>query len=155
MLLYAAALYLLLARRHPSLARALWTAACALLFIHVALAFHFTHHWSHAHALHETARQTQDLTGWSTGIGVYLNYLTLLLWSADTTWWWQAGHPRYQARPRGYTPIIHAYLLFMAMNATIVFARGPTRYVAAAALLAIAIRAAVTAAKEAARAPRP
>src|SRR4051812_44344975 len=52
----AAALWLMLAMTRPdweaetptgSIARQLWTWACITFLIHVACAFHFTHHWSH------------------------------------------------------------------------------------------------------------
>jgi hypothetical protein len=142
MLLYGATLLLMCIARER-FARAAWTAGCALLWVHVALAFHYTHHWSHADAVRETARQTYEMTGWRSGAGVYLNYLAMIVWAADAGYWWRVGDQRY--RRRGWLPAIavHVFLLFMAFNAMVVFARGATRWVGAVACLVILLCAAV------------
>jgi hypothetical protein len=49
----------------------------------------------------------------------------------------------YLARPRGISIFVHAYLAFIALNATVVFVDGPVRYGALAAvglLVAISVR---------------
>src|SRR5262245_41403779 len=63
--------------------RALWTAACVLLWIHVGCAFQFDHQWSHAAAFAHTARQTAQVTGLDWGGGIYFNYLLMFLWAGD------------------------------------------------------------------------
>lgn len=138
MLLYAAALALSLARRTRA-ARLPWTLACTLLWAHVGLAYHHVHGWSQTHALRHTAEQTFALTGVRSGAGVYLNYATMLVWAADVAWWWIVGHAAYTRRPRWVAGLVHGLLLFMAVNAAIVFAPPPTRAagIAVAAVLVV------------------
>ena len=64
-------------RRWPRIA---WTAGCGLLFLHIALAFHFVHEWRHASAVAETARRTKEMLGVAFGGGLYFNYAFALLW---------------------------------------------------------------------------
>jgi len=108
--------------------RACWVAGSLLLAVHVALAFHFVHHWSQAHAYAETAQRTVALTGWDWGGGVYLNELTVVLWCADAAWMVLAldNYARRSALNGG---MLHAWLSFMAFNGAVVFERGPTRWV--------------------------
>ena len=140
LLLYAAALALRLARptAHRA-ARFFWTAGCLLFLAHVAAAFHFFHGWSHSHAYRETARQTKELVGADSGGGLYLNYLFTLAWAADVGWWWRAGLERYARRPRWVDVSLHAFMLFMAFNATAVFERGAIRWTAVGLMVLLAV----------------
>ena len=61
--------------------RVTWTFGFLLFVAHVVAAFHFHHHWSHRAALAETACQTRDLLGLEFGVGLYFNYLFLLVWA--------------------------------------------------------------------------
>src|SRR5688572_6522746 len=85
--------------------RWIWTAGCLLFVTHVACAFHFTHHWSHAHAWHHTASETQRLMGFSFGDGIYFSYLFLLLWVADVVLLWLNVQ-----RPRWLVASIYVFL---------------------------------------------
>jgi hypothetical protein len=132
LVLYAMTLALRLAqppRRRA--ARWLWTAGCGLFLAHVACAFHFFHGWSHADALRETARQTEDLIGYRWGGGLYLNYLFALVWLGDVLAWWLGGLDLYERRPRRIDFFLHSFMGFMAFNGAVVFASGPTRTVGA------------------------
>jgi hypothetical protein len=103
----AGAAMLLVARERPRVlrrARWVWTIGCACFLAHVAGAFAYFHHWSHAAAYHETARQTAELTGWRWGGGLYLNYLFALGWLIDVLWWWRAPE-RFALRPRWLTAL--------------------------------------------------
>ena len=111
----------------PPVSRVLWTAGCGLLLAHMAAAFHYYHHWSHADAAADTLRQTQEQVGVAFGGGIYFNYALALLWFADVGWWWIAP-AAYARRPNWISFALHAYMLFMAVNGTIVFAEGPTRW---------------------------
>lgn len=129
LLLYAASLVLRITRpAERRTARLVWTAGCVLFLLHVAAAFHFFHGWSHQHAYRETARETGARFGAYWGGGLYLNYLFTLAWAADAAWWWRAGLDRYRSRPRWIDVVLHAFMLFMAFNATVVFERGPVRW---------------------------
>jgi hypothetical protein len=150
MALYAAALLLLLYRQTRP-ARLMYTLACALLWVHVPLAFHFVHHWSHAGATVVTAEQTRAVFGFAWGGGVYVNYILMAVWAADAAYWWLAGDDAYRTRPRGITWTVHGFILFIAFNAAVVFAHGTTRWISAAATVGLLL-AAVTARDKRARA---
>lgn len=119
-------------------ARVLWTAGCGLLAVHVLLAFHTAHGWSHADTVRHTADRTAALAGVRSGAGVYLNYLFVGVWAADAAYWWRAGHARYRTRRRAVTVAVHGFLFFIVFNAAVVFANGTTRYAGAAATAALA-----------------
>jgi hypothetical protein len=121
--------------RLPRLARAAWTAGCLAFLVHVAASFHVHYGWSHTVALRETARQTAELTGHAVGAGLYVNYLFAALWALDALWWWR--DPRsHRGRAAAIDLGLHAFLLFVLFNGTVVFARGPVRWLGAAATLA-------------------
>ncbi|MFT5522247.1 MAG: hypothetical protein ACI9G1_004270 [Pirellulaceae bacterium] len=106
--------------------RWLWTAGSLVFLTHVVTAFHYHHHWDHAHALAETAQETQATIGWAFGEGIYFSYLFTLLWLADTAWWW-VGPQSYRSRPLWQSLTIHVYLFFIAINGTVIFEAGMTR----------------------------
>jgi hypothetical protein len=112
-------------------ARALWTLGCCFYLAHLLCAFGFIHHWSHAAAYQETARQTRELVGWDWGGGLFVNYLFTAVWLADVLWWWlaPAAHAR---RSPGATALLHGFFFFMVFNGTVVFGRGPVRWYGAA-----------------------
>ena len=119
-------------------ARLTWTVGCFAYLAHVACAFHFSHHWSHAEAYASTAQQTFAVTGLDWGGGLYANYAFTLVWIADVCWWW-AGIERYRERPGAATRLIHGYLAFIAFNATVVFVAGPVRWIGLTATMLLAI----------------
>lgn len=138
-LLYAAAVARLLLRRP---ARALWAAGCAFYLAHVAAAFHFSYQWSHAIAVRETARQTNDLFGLDWGGGVYFNYAFTAIWTADALQWLLAPRAR-ESRPRWVGYVVHGFIAWMFLNGAIVFPSGPVRWfslLAAAALTFLWLR---------------
>lgn len=114
-------------------ARWLWTWACLTFLVHVACAFHFTHHWSHAHAFERTRLES----GW--GEGLYVNYLVMAVWTADVLWWWQSP-ATYAFRNRWIDRLLQGFLLFIAFNATVAFAHGAIQYAGIAASLLLAMR---------------
>jgi hypothetical protein len=136
LLLYATTLALRYIRPpRPNLARRLWTAGCGVFLLHVAAAFHFFHHWSHADAYRATARQSADLVGTPSGWGLYLNYLFTVVWAADVAWWWARGTKAYRQRPHWLSVGLDAFMAFMAFNATLVFGQGATRWAGAVVTL--------------------
>ncbi|QEL18013.1 hypothetical protein [Limnoglobus roseus] len=92
----------------------LWAVGCGLQILHVAIAFHATHGWSHAAAFEHT-RQVGGI-----GEGVYVNYLFTAVWLLDATWLCLAPR-RYARRPRWLTVAVHGFLLFIVFNAMAVF----------------------------------
>jgi len=113
------------------LARWCWTWACVSLLVHVGLAFHHFHHWSHADAFDHT-RQVGGL-----GEGIYFSYLLMVLWLADVCWWW-ARPLSYAAQPAWLFIAWQSFLGFMMFNATVIFGRSSVR-VAGLAFCATAV----------------
>jgi hypothetical protein len=129
-------------------ARVLYTAGALLLIAHTAAAFQWRHDWSHAAAFDATAARSATVTGFASGVGIYLNYLMAALWIADAAWWWL--RPRgYLMRPRAVDLSMFAFLVFMIVNGAVVFAAGPMRVTGAAAVAAALV------ARMALPAPRP
>lgn len=111
-----------------------WTAAFVLMLVHVLLAFHFAHHWSHRSAYEETARQTAEAFGLHWGGGVFANYALLLVWAIEVARWWRGG----------FSKAAQWFLAFMWFNGAVVFGHGFIRWfgvVAFVALAAVAITA--------------
>ncbi len=117
-------------------ARWAWTAGCLLFLAHVACAFAFYHHWSHAEAYADTARQTAELTGWHWGGGLYLNYLFALAWIADVLWQWRVRGSS-DGRPHWLASLWQGFFTFMVFNATVVFGKGPVRWLGIAICLGL------------------
>jgi hypothetical protein len=128
--LYAAAIAFKLLRR-DRLARVAWGAGCAIFLAHVAFAFQFYHHWSHASAYADTARQTRQIFGIDSGFGLYFNYAFAIVWVVDVVWW---GRPR----ASWIGTVIHLFLAFMFFNATVVFGKGWVRWAGVVATVALA-----------------
>lgn len=116
-------------------ARAAFTAGALLLAAHTAAAFQVHHGWSHAAAFTDTARRTEQMTGFASGSGLYLNYAFIALWLADAAWWWLRPDA-YLHRARLVDALVFAFFVFMIVNGAVVFAAGPMRLFGAAAVAA-------------------
>lgn len=118
-------------------ARGLWTLGWLLFAAHLVLAFEHFYQWSHRVALRETARQTAEIIGWDSGLGLYVNYAFATVWLADGVWWWV--HPAsYSARRRAVTLAVQLFMGFIAINGAIVFGQGPVRWFGCLLLMAVA-----------------
>ncbi len=95
-------------------ARWMWTLGWAMLCVHLVLAFGLAHGWSHAAAVEHVR------TVGGSGAGIVVNYLFAVVWGADVVWWWAnpIGHAN---RPRWVARAIHGFLVFVVVNATVVF----------------------------------
>jgi hypothetical protein len=98
-----------------------WTAGCVLLLLHIAVAFHLGHGWSHGGAW----EHTRQIGGY--GDGIFVNYAFALVWLADVIWMW-AAPASYRARPRWLHWSIHGFLAFVVFNAAVVFAAWSFRF---------------------------
>jgi len=108
--------------------RAVWTLGCAIFLTHVAAAFHFVHHWSHATAWEHTRRETLAHIGWDSGAGIYANYAFAAWWMADTIAWWLTRD--WPQQHRSFYWATQAYFAFMVLSATVVF--GPREWIVVA-----------------------
>jgi hypothetical protein len=142
LLLYTVGAILLLLRspsdKIAERARAAWTIGCLFFVAHVLCAFAYYHHWSHAAALAETARQTQEMTGSRSGGGLYLNYLFGAVWIVLTVGWW-INPRRFLERPRWSHWLWNGFALFMIINGTIVFGRTEAQWFGLALCISLAI----------------
>jgi hypothetical protein len=103
------------------LARWCWTWGVVCFLVHLGMAFHYYHFWSHAHAF----EHTREVSG--TGEGIYISYLFTALWLADAAWWW-ALPAAYAARSAWIDRVLHAFMLFIVFNGMVVFESGPIRW---------------------------
>src|ERR1043166_4545832 len=126
LLCWTATLVLETRQRASRTTRLIWFVGCILLLAHIAAAFHFYHHWSHAAALEDTRRQTLELAGVNFGGGIYFNYLFAFVWLADCFGWWFGGK-HFHEMNRTWCIALHTFFLFMIFNATVVFAHGWAR----------------------------
>jgi hypothetical protein len=116
------------------LARLCWTLAWFTYLIHLGMAFHFYHDWSHADAV----RHTEEVSGF--GPGIYVSHVFTLAWSADVLFWW--------LRPQGYALrahwidwLLHGFMLFIVFNGTVVYETGLIRWAGAVVFVELAIMA--------------
>jgi hypothetical protein len=109
-----------------------WTWAVATFLVHLAMAFHFYHGWSHAHAFEHT-RQASGV-----GEGLYVSYLFTLLWMIDAIWW-QVRPNVYAARSAPIDVALHAFMLFIVFNGMIVFESGAIRWAGVVMFVALAV----------------
>jgi hypothetical protein len=107
-----------------------WTLGLICYLVHVAVAFHYFHQWSHDVAV----EYTQRTSGF--GSGIYASYLFSLVWLADVLLAWISPR-KYANRNRFQTYAVHLFLIFMVFNGAIVFANGPTRWISLAVFFGI------------------
>ena len=98
--------------------RLCWAGACALLWVHIAVAFHLGHGWSHRAAW----EHTRTVGGY--GDGIFVNYAFALVWTADAAWA-LAAPGSYRTRSRWLHGAVHGFLAFVVFNAAVVFATTP------------------------------
>jgi hypothetical protein len=116
------------------LARGCWTVGLACLLLHVAAAFQFQHHGSHAAAWEHVRERTRALTGWDSGVGLFVNYGFTLLWVVDCGLWWRSLA---WSRPRLAYWSVQGIFAFLMLNATVVF--GPRGWIPVGMLAAIGL----------------
>ncbi len=111
-----------------------WTAGFLLYVAHVGAAFEFVHGWSHGAAWRETERQTAELMGSGWGGGLWFNYVFGVLWAADVWRLWREAD-----WGQWWNWLVHGFFAFLFFNATVVFGRGPIRWVGIAGFAWMAI----------------
>lgn len=117
--------------RRATLARGCWTMAWLTYLVHLAMAFHFYHHWSHADAV----RHTEEVSGF--GPGIYVSHLFTVLWGADVAAWWLT--PAWHARRSPWLGrLLHAFMLFVVFNGTVVYETGFIRWAGPIAFVELA-----------------
>jgi hypothetical protein len=128
---YFLATYRMLRRSDDGQSRAYWSFAWASYLVHLIIAFHFYHHWSHADAV----AHTEEVSGF--GPGIWFSHLFTALWTADVIYWWRRP-AAYVSRARWITWTLHGYMAFIIFNATVIFETGVIRLAGAAMFLVLA-----------------
>ncbi len=105
-------------------ARAAWIGGLAVFLVHLALAFHLAHGWSHARAFDHVEASS------GFGPGIFVSYFFTLVWGTDGLAWLVAPE-RYVRRSKWFAAVLHGFMAFITLNATVVFGHGPLRWVAA------------------------
>lgn len=129
-------------RRTASAPHWLWPIWCFGLIacvVHILLAMGSHHHWSHASAVADTARQTEAVYGLAWGGGLYVNYLFVIVWLSELMWW-RLDPERYFAQPAWSRRALRGFYLVMVFNAAVVFA-APDRRLAGLAMTAALVAA--------------
>ena len=98
-----------------------WAAGVVLCAVHMALAMSLRYGWDHQEAVRHTAAQAATVYGVTWRGGLYVNYLFLALWAAETLWW-SAFPASYVSRGATVTWGLRAFYLLVLFNAAVVFA---------------------------------
>lgn len=93
----------------------------ALATMHTALALGVVYEWDHPRAVVETARRAAAVYGVAWPGSLYVNYVFLLWWLADTLWWWRSPGT-FLARPAWLTLAWRVMAFTMVFNGAVVFA---------------------------------
>lgn len=121
-------------RENSTVNRWTWSTGCFVYLLHVVCAFQFVHHWSNSAAYRATSERTAAMVGLEWGGGLYVNYAFTLVWIGDVCWWW-FSRDSYQNRAPILEWTILGFLVFIAFNASVIFAEGATRWVGAGACI--------------------
>jgi len=105
-------------------ARAAWLGGLAVFAVHLGLSFHLAHDWSHARAFDHV----EATSGF--GPGLFVSYTFALVWLIDGVAWARCPEP-YARRPKWIAAILHGAMVFIWINATVVFGQSPLRWIAA------------------------
>jgi hypothetical protein len=109
----------------------------AVVFLaHVILAFHVFYGWSQTTALADVRRQTMEVTGFRWSIGLWINYAFAALWIVEALWL-AIAPALHAARPGWIKWAVRGVFWFMAFNGTVVFVKGPQRWLGLAICLAV------------------
>ena len=108
-------------------ARAAWLGGLAGFLVPLGLAFHLAHDWSHARAFDHV----EATSGF--GPGLFASYGFSLIWLIDGAVW-VVGPGWYARRPKWIAAMLHGAMVFIWINATVVFGQSPLRWIAAGVL---------------------
>ncbi|MDF1862847.1 MAG: hypothetical protein P1U87_21705 [Verrucomicrobiales bacterium] len=113
-------------------ARGLWTLGLLSYLVHILCAYEAFYQWSHEIAWESTARDTEEVTGFDSGVGLLVNFAFGALLAVDLFSQWQKGE-------RKWARFVDSLVLFMIVNGAVVFGDGPVRWFGVFLTLAIGI----------------
>lgn len=97
-----------------------WAIGLAFYVAHIFAAYESHYHWSHEIARSETARQTAEVTGWDSGIGLYFNFAFAAILALDLGF-------LYLRDQRPFPRFVDGLVFFMILNGAVVFGNGTVR----------------------------
>ncbi len=103
------------------LTRSCWSLAWLTYLVHLGMAFHYYHGWSHTDAVQHT-RQVSGV-----GEGIYVSHAFTLFWTLDVAYWWLQPR-RYAARSPWIDRLLHGFMAFVVFNGTVVYEQGFIRW---------------------------
>lgn len=103
---------------------------CAAFLLHLAMAFHLGHEWSHESAFEHVERES------GFGPGIFVSYLFSIVWLADAMWCLLAFEA-YRNRGEIWNAVIYGFMAFVIFNATVVYGHGIGRGLSAIAFLSL------------------
>src|SRR5262249_3179915 len=112
--------------------RLCWSLAWLTYVIHLGMAFHHYHGWSHADAVAHVERRS------GFGLGIWFSHLFTLAWTADVAWWWLRP-ARYAARPQWAGWLLYGYMAFITFTGPVVYEAGLIRWAGLAFFAALAV----------------
>jgi hypothetical protein len=107
--------------------RAVHTVGLLGMLLHLAVAYHLGHGWSHADAFDRTER----VSGF--GPGIFVSDFFVLVWAAEAVWMWMA-FGSYLNRPRWLNRAVVGFMWFILFNSTVVYGSGFARLLGVAML---------------------
>lgn len=101
-----------------------WATGAVTFLVHVGMAFHFAHDWSHSSAF----QHVEASSGF--GPGLFLSYLFAIVWTVDAIWL-VAASGSYHRRSSTLNWGIQAFLTFLFFQATVLYGFWPLDTIAA------------------------
>jgi hypothetical protein len=127
-------------RRHRhTLVPARWAqassaAGVALGVVHSVLALGVVYGWNHRLAVDLAAQRAASIYGVAWPGSLYVNYVFLVWWAAETAWWWRSPDT-FLTRPASLNWLWRLMVFTMVVNGAVIFAT-PAGRTAGLALLA-------------------
>ena len=113
-------------RRHrttrvtPGWAQACSAAGVVLGVVHSLVALGVVYDWNHARAVAITAQRAATVYGVGWTGSLYVNYVFLAWWAADTAWWWRSPDT-YLRRPAALDWGWRLMAFTMVLNGAVIF----------------------------------
>jgi hypothetical protein len=89
--------------------------------IHTLIALGVVYDWDHARAATVTAERAAAIYGVAWPLSLYVNYVFLAWWLADTIWWWRATSS-FLTRPTAFDWAWRVTAFTMVLNGAVIFA---------------------------------
>ncbi len=114
---------------------AAWNVGGVLTLVHLLVAFDLRYGWDHGAAAAETARRSAEVYGVGWRGSIYVNYLFVVCWFAES-WRWRRGVGGRTPSAAG-TWLLRLFFLIVIVNGAIVFAVHDAGRVAGVLIVAV------------------